>query len=137
MLQLYSQLNPGDETISSADGARILQKFSSYPGSAIYIGFRGDEAVSTCALVVVPNLTRGGAPYALIENVVTEARHRKRGYGKAVIAQAISAAWKHNCYKIMLLTGSKDPATLTFYGDIGFEQSKVGFQIRHIAPRKG
>jgi hypothetical protein len=33
----------------------------------------------------------------------------------------------------MLLTGSKNPATLSFYEGAGFEQSKTGFQIRQAA----
>jgi hypothetical protein len=37
------------------------------------------------------------------------------------------------CYKVMLLTGSNDPATPRFYEDAGFEQSKTGFQARRIS----
>jgi hypothetical protein len=37
----------------------------------------------------------------------------------------------------MLLTGSKDPATLRFYEEAGFEQSKTGFQARRIPAREG
>jgi GNAT superfamily N-acetyltransferase len=78
----------------------------------------------------VPNLTRGGAPYALIENVVTHADHRKKGYAAAVIGRAVEEAWKAGCYKVMLLTGSKNPATLRFYENCGFVQDKTGYQIR-------
>jgi len=35
----------------------------------------------------------------------------------------------------MLLTGSKTPATLKFYKDVGFEQNKTGFQIRRLPVR--
>ncbi|XSC48098.1 GNAT family N-acetyltransferase [Bradyrhizobium sp. RDT10] len=103
----------------------------------MFLGLRDDAVVTTCTLVIVPNLTRGGAPYALIENVVTDAQHRKRGYGKLILRTAISAAsWGHDCYKVMLLTGSRDPATLKFYQEVGFEQSKTGFQARRIPPRE-
>jgi hypothetical protein len=37
----------------------------------------------------------------------------------------------------MLLTGSKDPGTLAFYREAGFEQNKTGFQIRRIPVREG
>ena len=37
----------------------------------------------------------------------------------------------------MLLTGSKNPATLRFYEDAGFEQSKTGFQARRLPVRDG
>jgi hypothetical protein len=36
---------------------------------------------------------------------------------------------------VMLMTGSKRPSTLAFYASAGFEQSKTGFQVRHLAPR--
>ena len=52
-----------------------------------------------------------------------------------VLKHAIATAWKHDCYKVMLLTGSKNPATLKFYSDVGFEQNKTGFQIRHLPVR--
>lgn len=80
--------------------------------------------------MVIPNLTRGGRPYALIENVVTHADHRQRGHGRALLHAAVAAAWEAGCYKVMLMTGSKRPETLRFYADAGFEQSKTGFQIR-------
>jgi GNAT superfamily N-acetyltransferase len=85
----------------------------------------------------VPNLTRGGVPYALIENVVTHAEHRGRGYGKAVLEAAIAKAWELDCYKVMLLTGSKNPATLGFYQSVGFEQTKTGFETRRLPKREG
>jgi GNAT superfamily N-acetyltransferase len=40
----------------------------------------------------VPNLTRGGSPYALIENVVTHHDFRKRGFGKQILNFALAAA---------------------------------------------
>jgi GNAT superfamily N-acetyltransferase len=134
LLELYGQLHPDDETVPLAEASRILAQCLRYSGSAIFVGLRDDAVVATCTLIVIPNLTRGGTPYALIENVVTHAQYRKRGYGKAILEAAISAAWRHGCYKVMLLTGSKDPATLAFYEDAGFEQTKTGFQMRRASP---
>jgi hypothetical protein len=37
----------------------------------------------------------------------------------------------------MLLTGSKNQATLKFYRDVGFEQNKTGYQIRQLPVREG
>lgn len=136
LLVLYRQLHPDDGTVPLAEASDILTQVLLYPGSAIFVGLGDDAVVATCTLIVIPNLTRGGTPYALIENVVTDARHRKRGYGKAVLEAAMSAAWHHGCYKVMLLTGSKDPATLAFYEDAGFEQTKTGFQARRVPARE-
>ena len=130
LLELYRQLHPADPILSTKDAEQIFERFQHYSGSAILVGFSGLALVTTCALVVVPNLTRGGAPYAVIENVVTDIEHRRKGYGRAVLKEAIAAAWRLGCYKVTLLTGSKNPATLRFYQDCGFEQSKTGFQVR-------
>ena len=135
LLALYEHLNPGDPPADPAAAPKILDRLAAYHGSAVLIGLRGDAVVTSCTLIVIPNLTRGGAPYALIENVVTDPGHRNRGYGKAVLAEAISAAWDHGCYKVMLLTGSRRPSTLKFYADVGFEQTKTGFQVRRVAAR--
>jgi GNAT superfamily N-acetyltransferase len=84
--------------------------------------------VSTCALTIIPNLTRGCRPYGLIENVVTHPDFRRRGLGKAVIRHALGIAWKHGCYKVMLMTGRKQPEVHQFYCSAGFIGGvKTGF----------
>jgi GNAT superfamily N-acetyltransferase len=137
LLGLYRQLHPDDEPVPLAVARNQFEQLLRYPGSSVLVGIRGDVFVATCTLIVIPNLTRGGMPYALIENVVTDAQHRKRGYGKLILEAAMAAAWRRGCYKVMLLTGSKDPATLRFYEEAGFAQSKTGFQARRIPPRDG
>lgn len=57
--------------------------------------------------------------------------HRKRGYGKAVLAHALVDAWSAGCYEMMLLTGSNTPQTLRFYESAGFDaHDKQGFVAR-------
>ena len=76
--------------------------------------------IASCICVVVPNLTRSVRPYALIENVVTHADYRKQGHASACLAYAKEIAAQENCYKMMLLTGAKDDATLRFYRSAGY-----------------
>jgi GNAT superfamily N-acetyltransferase len=132
---LYPHLNPSDEPISRDLATARLDAINQIPGSTVLLGLLHDELVASCTLIVIPNLTRGGKPYALIENVVTDARYRGRGYGTRLLHAAAQAAWSADCYKVMLLTGSKQPSTLGFYESAGFEQSKTGFQMRRMAAR--
>ena len=78
------------------------------------------KIVSSCVCVIIPNLTRNVRPYAFVENVVTHKDHRNKGYATACLNYAKKLAQKENCYKMMLLTGAKDPATLRFYEAAGF-----------------
>ncbi|MBY2938584.1 GNAT family N-acetyltransferase [Rhizobium leguminosarum] len=127
---LYQHLNQTDPVLDRALAEERFSTILVQPGMTVFIGFAGDLAVATATLIVVPNMTRNGASYALIENVVTHADHRQRGYAGAVIGHAVTQAWKAGCYKVMLLTGSKSPATLRFYENCGFVQDKTGYQIR-------
>ncbi len=78
------------------------------------------KIVSSCVCIVIPNLTRNIRPYAFVENVVTHADYRGKGYATECLNYAKSIAEKANCYKIMLLTGSKKESTLRFYRNAGY-----------------
>ena len=78
------------------------------------------KLVSSCVCVIIPNLTRNVRPYAFIENVVTHADYRGKGYATACLKYAKELAVKADCYKMMLLTGSKSENTLNFYKQAGY-----------------
>jgi len=130
LLALYHELNPADPVIDRERAEERFKAIVAQPGMTVFLGIADQAAASSVTLVVVPNLTRNGASFALIENVVTAARYRQRGYGRALIQYAIETAWKAGCYKVMLLTGSTDAATLRFYENCGFTQDKTGYQVR-------
>ncbi len=79
--------------------------------------------VSSCVCLIIPNLTRNIRPYAFVENVVTHADYRKKGYARECLDYAKKIAQEENCYKMMLLTGSKSPTTLHFYQEAGYNSN--------------
>lgn len=86
------------------------------------------KIVSSCVCVIIPNLTRNIRPYAFIENVVTHADYRGKGYATMCLNYAKELARKANCYKMMLLTGSKNDNTLNFYKKAGYNsEDKTAF----------
>lgn len=81
------------------------------------------KIVASCVCVIIPNITRSVRPYAFVENVVTNENFRGRGYATECLNYAKEIAIKENCYKIMLLTGSKEKSTLMFYENAGYNSS--------------
>lgn len=84
--------------------------------------------VSSCTCIIIPNLTRGIRPYAFVENVVTNSDYRGKGYATQCLNYAKKVAENEQCYKMMLLTGSKRQSTLDFYRRAGYNsEDKTAF----------
>lgn len=132
LLALYEHLNVNDRALPPRPQVdAIWGELLTNPRYRYFGGFVGAQLVSSCALTVIPNLTRGCAPYGLIENVVTHAGHRNKGYGKALLKHAVDSAWAEGCYKVMLMTSRKDPAVHHFYRTAGFDSGdKTAYVIR-------
>lgn len=135
LLGLYRHLHRADEPLPDPATVRnVWEDLCSSPRYRCLGGYAGSELVASCTLTVIANLTRGCRPYGVVENVVTHTDHRRRGYGKAMLTHALADAWASDCYKVMLLTGRKDHATLRFYEAAGFDaHEKQGFVAK--APR--
>ena len=69
------------------------------------------KIVSSCVCVIIPNLTRNVRPF------------RNRGLASECLEYAKQIAKQHNCYKMMLLTGSKKKETLDFYIRAGYNST--------------
>ena len=131
LLALYAQLNPGDAPLARERATTILDRILASEPLAIIVATQDDAVVATCYLNVIPNLTRGGASYAVIENVVVDGARRGAGLGQAVVRFALAEAWRRGCYKVLLQTGSRDPRVHRFYEACGFSAGeKTGFVAR-------
>ncbi len=129
LLTLYTQLHRKDTPLP--EKSRLLSIWEEITTNSLlhyFVVEYEDKIVSSCTLSIIPNFTRSGRPYGLIENVVTRSDYRRKGFGLKVLRGALKVAWEKNCYKEMLLTGSKDPAIHQFYEKSGFKQGvKTGF----------
>ena len=123
ILELYLYLH--EDSIPEADDhlQDAWDQILNDPNHHLIVNEVDGKIVSSCVCVIIPNLTRGVRPYAFIENVVTHEKYRGRGYAGQCLEYARNIALKENCYKMMLLTGSKTPATLRFYEQAGYNSS--------------
>jgi GNAT superfamily N-acetyltransferase len=136
LLALYEHLHSSDTPAPADEVTRAvwgeLQASTNYRYYGVFVD---ERLVSSCALTIIPNLTRSCRPYAVIENVVTHAAHRRNGYATALVKTALEDAWAARCYKAMLLTGRKDEGTFRFYEAAGFDRhAKQAFVARPASP---
>ena len=127
LLALYLHLH---ETALPAGAAleTAWAEMAADPRCHILVAGEGTRLLASCTCYLLPNLTRGARPFALVENVVTHPAHRRRGLASACLRRAVDIARAAGCYKIMLLTGSREEGTLRFYRQAGFNsEEKAGF----------
>jgi GNAT superfamily N-acetyltransferase len=131
LLELYKHLHPDDpDVLKNEHLGELWDEIYNNPNLYYLVVEEKGSLVSSCTLSIIKNLTRNLRPYALIENVITNPNYRERGYGTAILNRAVEIAQKNNCYKVMLLTGSKKEQTLNFYEKAGFIKGiKTGFII--------
>ena len=123
LLRLYMQLhdNPFPEKNDRVLG--VWKSILDDKNHHLIVAEENGEIIASCVCVIIPNLTRGQRPYAFIENVITDKDHRKKGYATACLNFAREIAVRENCYKMMLLTGSKEKSTLDFYEQAGYNRN--------------
>ena len=132
LLGLYLHLHERNLPQDIAPFRRVWARIMADDDHHVIVCEQDGEIVSSCVCVVVPNLTRGARPYALIENVVTRADCRRRGFATACLNRAVEIARAGGCYKVMLMTGAKDAATLSFYRRAGFDSAEKTAFVRRM-----
>ena len=122
LLELYTHLH--DKGIPDIDEklVSLWKRIVEDKDYHIIVAEAEGKLVSSCTCIVIPNLTRGQSPYAFVENVVTHADYRKQGLATACLERAKQIAVSEGCYKMMLLTGSKEESTLRFYENAGYNR---------------
>ena len=132
LLELYLYLHEDSIPDQSEHLSRTWEQIINDPNHHIIVNEVDGKIVSSCVCVIIPNLTRNVRPYAFIENVVTHKDYRRRGLAQECLNFARDIALKENCYKMMLLTGSKDPNTLHFYEKAGYNSTEKTAFIQRL-----
>jgi len=123
LLELYTQLHENPMPVFNAALEKLWDNIIEDKNHNIIIGLVDGQIICSSVIIIVPNLTHNQRPYALIENVITHELHRNKGYATQLLNFAKEIAEKQNCYKIMLLTGSKQESTLNFYEKAGYNKN--------------
>ncbi|MCY1714576.1 GNAT family N-acetyltransferase [Caproiciproducens galactitolivorans] len=133
LLELYTQLHENPLPDIDEDIEKLWRRILDDRNQHILLGLENRKIVSSCVIVIVPNLTHGQRPYAFIENVITDENNRHQGNATAILECARKIAEKEHCYKIMLMTGSKQESTLHFYEQAGYNRKDKTAFIQWLA----
>ena len=120
LMKLYMQLHDNSMPEMTKELMEKWNRILEDKDHHIVVAEENGNIVSSCVCVIIPNLTHGQRPYAFIENVITDENYRGKGLATGCLNFAKEIAEKENCYKMMLLTGSKKDSTLTFYRNAGY-----------------
>ena len=122
-MTLYMQLHDNPFPEKDERVTDIWERILADPDHHLIVCEEDGKIVSSCVCVIIPNLTHGQRPYAFVENVITDENYRGRGLATACLDFARDIAIRENCYKMMLLTGSKKDSTLRFYERAGYNKN--------------
>ena len=129
LLALYAQLHPEDPPLPLAHTGQIWREIAAQSGRRVLLAELDDDTVGTVDCSVLANLTRGGRPFMLVENVVVADHARRRGVGRRLLAAAVAVARSAGCYKVQLLSRTERTDAHAFYEYAGFRGLATGYRL--------
>jgi GNAT superfamily N-acetyltransferase len=139
ILALYEQLADGRPNALPAGreaSAELLRTISSQPGRSLLVAVEDGAVRGVADGLVVPNLTHGGKPWMIVENVIVDAGRRRTGIGRALMDELLRVAQDAGCYKIQLLSRKGRSEAHAFYEVCGFEPVAEGFRRYFESPTR-
>lgn len=125
---LYAELHPKDPALPHEQAARVWREIAGQAGRTVLIALREEKAVGTVDCVVVPNLTRGGRPFMLVENVVVARVARRQGVASRLFDALVELARAAGCYKVQLLSRVDRADAHRFYESRGLRPVAQGYR---------
>ena len=135
ILELYRELaittSPSELSQNSSpdDYRRAFAEIQARPGYELLVIEEHGEVVGTVVFLIAPNLSHRASPWALVENLVIDHRHRRRGLGKQLMDYATARAKEAGCYRIVLTSDKRRRQAHRFYRSLGFVSSSHGFRL--------
>jgi GNAT superfamily N-acetyltransferase len=132
LLSLYQELADRRVAAAPSEGARaetsivaILTDLARH----LVVAILDEDLVGTADLLLVPNLTHRGRPWAIVENVIVTATARRKGVGRELMEHLIELARAAGCYKLQLLSGKERAQAHELYRGLGLDAVAEGLKI--------
>jgi GNAT superfamily N-acetyltransferase len=122
---LYAQLvaNPALHVLPER-----LDELRDDADAALLVAIVDDAIVGTVLVAWCPDAMFGRRPFAVVENIVVDARARGRGVGAVLLAEVDRLCLARDCSKIMLLSAGERVQAHRFFERSGYAgDRKRGF----------
>ena len=123
--RLYAQLvsNPALGVLPER-----LAELEASAQAALFVADRGEGLSGTVLVGLCPDVMFGRQPFAVVENIVVDAKARGYGVGAALLREVDRFCLAADCSKIMLLSAIGRPGAHAFFERTGYAGNrKRGF----------
>jgi GNAT superfamily N-acetyltransferase len=133
LIEMYAELSldePREDPSATARYEAAFAAIEALPSHHVLVAEEDGRLLGSVTVIVKPNLTYRGTPFALIENVVVTEAARGQGVGALLIRAAIEIAREAGCYRVSLTSNKRRGEAHRFYERLGFKATHEGFQLR-------
>ena len=95
----------------------------------LFVAESQGEVVGTIVLLIVPNLSHNGTPWAFLENLIVTESHRGRGLGRMLLDHSVDLARKSGCHMVELCSDVRRQEAHELYASMGFEAQAHCFRL--------
>jgi GNAT superfamily N-acetyltransferase len=132
LLVQLSQLGERPEqtrtTVTDAERA-ALQLLSDSRQTACLVVEAEGQVQGTLTVYLLANLSHGGRPMGIIENLVVDESCRGRGFGRRLMQAAEERLFAAGCYKIGLTSNRRRTDAHRFYERLGYKPTHQGYTV--------
>ncbi len=134
LVQLLAQLplttpreDPGSPLAESY--LRAFREIEADPRQRLLVVEVATQVTGSATLIIVPNLSHHGRPFAIVENIIVDASARSAGYGELLLRYVIEETQRAGCYKLSLTSYKRRTDAHRFYQRLGFQATHEGYRV--------
>ncbi len=127
IVELYRELTITDSEVEHrrdptlAHYQRVFAEIRADPRQRLFVAEVEGGVAGTIVLLVVPNLSHNGTPWAFLENLVVTGKHRRQGLGRMLLEHAVGIARESGCHMVELCSDVRRQEAHRLYRSMGFE----------------
>ena len=135
IVEMYRELTITDSQVehrrnpSLADYQLVFAEIRADRRQKLFVVEVEGEVVGTIELLIIPNLSHNGTPFAFLENLIVTEKHRGKGVGRMLLEYTVELARKSGCHMVEMCSDVRRKEAHKLYGSMGFEAQAHCFRL--------